>query len=288
MRRRSPTRRTALAAAFVAASAYGAAVQAASPDDPDRVTRIAGLDVALWQPGGGQGPHPLVLFSHGMGGCKTQSSRLMRSLAREGMLVAAPDHADKGARCPEQVPGAGEIMHAIERAGPPGPSFFEQRRKDMEDLRTGIAQDTALSRAVDASRVALIGHSLGGYTVLGLAGGWPQWKTGGIAAVVALAPYVQPFANGGTPAGISVPVLFQAGENDGFAPDAIGFHTRTRSPSCRVVYRGADHFAWTDVQTGHQGLIAADAAAFLKAVFAGNTPTSAILTQRPAGVPDCR
>src|SRR5688500_10751864 len=37
---------------------------------------------------------PLVLFSHGLGGCALQSLFLTEELARHGYIVAAPDHND--------------------------------------------------------------------------------------------------------------------------------------------------------------------------------------------------
>src|SRR5687768_1799078 len=60
--------------------------------DPDRTEQIAGRETVIWLPPGTDGPHPLVLFSHGAGGCNTQSAFLMRALAQDGMLVAAPNH----------------------------------------------------------------------------------------------------------------------------------------------------------------------------------------------------
>ena len=38
---------------------------------------------------------PLVLFSHGLGGCGLQSTFLTEELARRGYVVAAPDHATR-------------------------------------------------------------------------------------------------------------------------------------------------------------------------------------------------
>src|SRR5262249_41975399 len=37
---------------------------------------------------------PLVVFSHGFGGCGTQSDFFTEELARHGYIVAAPDHHD--------------------------------------------------------------------------------------------------------------------------------------------------------------------------------------------------
>ena len=42
---------------------------------------------------------------------------------------------------------------------------------------------------------ALVGHSLGGYTVLGVGGGWAHWKDPRVKAILALSPYAAPFIN---------------------------------------------------------------------------------------------
>jgi predicted dienelactone hydrolase len=62
------------------------------------------------------------------------------------------------------------------------------------------------ARWIDWQRFGLIGHSLGGYTVLGLGGVWPSWKLDGVKAVLALSPYVQPFLVRRTPAGLGAPI----------------------------------------------------------------------------------
>jgi dienelactone hydrolase len=286
MRRLALARSAILAA--IAATLVTAGTSRAATDGPDQGITISGLEVAVWRPTSSPGRHPLVLFSHGLGGCKIQSSHLMRALAREGMLVVAPDHADKGARCPDGLPKPDELLRGFSDSASSGPSFQDGRRKDLQELRAALQTDLNFSAIIDTSRVALVGHSLGGYTVLGLAGAWPSWKMGGITAVVALAPFVQPFIGGGTPAGIGVPVLFQTGTEDTWARDELGFHAATPSPTCRVVYQGADHFAWTDLQDTFQRPIAADTATFLKAVFAGNRPTATILTPLPTARSSCR
>src|SRR4029078_10886352 len=40
--------------------------------------------------------YPLIVFSHGWGGCATQSVFLTEQLARAGYVVAAPNHQDAG------------------------------------------------------------------------------------------------------------------------------------------------------------------------------------------------
>jgi dienelactone hydrolase len=293
MRRRSWARAGLTVAVLGALLVVGVAPCAAatSPDDPDEVRTIAGRQVAVWMPAGGASSHSLVLFSHGVGGCKTQSKYLMRALAKAGMLVVAPDHAgDKGSFCPGRRPTPDdmpkEFREFVLGVSPGGPTFYSVRGKDIRDLRDALLIDNKLSSLIDPRRVALVGHSLGGYTVLGLAGAWPSgWKMDNIAAVVALAPFVEPFRNGGKPAGIGVPVLYQVGTADGQAPparlDELRIYTDTPSPACKLAYQGADHFAWTDLDNGagFRDAIAADTVAFLKAVFDGKQPTKAILTQ---------
>jgi hypothetical protein len=62
---------------------------------------------------------------------------------------------------------------------------------------------------VDASNVGAVGHSLGGYTVIGMAGGWRLWKTPELKAVIALSPFVEPFIAAGTLSRLDVPVTYQ-------------------------------------------------------------------------------
>jgi predicted dienelactone hydrolase len=235
---------------------------------------IAGLDVAVWPPAVGSGPYPLALFSHGIGGCKTQSTYLMQALAQHGILVVAPDHSDKGARCPDELPKPEEVLQKL-------PGLHEDRRDDFEKLRASLPTDPALSSwPIDPDRVVLIGHSLGGYTVLGLAGAWPSWKMGEIAAVVALAPFAQLLLTDGAVENVSAPVLLQGGGRDRFTPPPDNqdpIFAKLKAPACTVVYQEADHFAWTDRRADFQEVTATATIAFLDQVFAGDPLTKTIL-----------
>ena len=65
---------------------------------------------------------------------------------------------------------------------------FKYRADDVRLVEEAARADDRFRRA-DWSRPGLVGHSLGGYTVLALAGAWPQWKMRGVKAVLALSPY---------------------------------------------------------------------------------------------------
>jgi pimeloyl-ACP methyl ester carboxylesterase len=63
---------------------------------------------------------------------------------------------------------------------------YRDRRDDISKLVEALRHDSRWSNQIDWPRVALAGHSLGGYTVLGLAGGWLSWRLPNIKAVLAL------------------------------------------------------------------------------------------------------
>lgn len=293
MRRLSGLHFAHLVVALSAILATPDAPAVAAATDPDEVERIAGLDVAVWLPADGAGTHPLILFSHGWSGCKTQSGDLMRAFADHGMLVMAPDHQDNGCatglRLPVPLPP--ELAHP----GSWSAANHANRRDDMTQLLAAAQVDARYSPLIDPSRVALVGHSLGGYTVLGLAGAWPDWQIGEIAAVVALAPYAETFLTRGDLAKVKTPMLFEAGDADMAVKLTMvqGLFAQAAAPCCIVVYPGAGHLAWVDpaalppdladwAQPQFHDAISAAAVGFLNDVFDG-LPIGTSLTQ-----PDCK
>lgn len=230
--------------------------------------KIAGRDVALWKPSG-QAPQqgfPVIVFSHGFTGSNTQSTFLMDAFARAGYLVAAPNHQDaffgaKGRSFPRaQEPFAKD--HQWSEA------TYKDRRADIEALLDAItAEKTFEGVRVDAGRIALAGHSLGGYTVLGLGGGWPSWKDARVKAVLALSPFCTPFIQNGGLARMNVPVMYQGGTLDvGITPSVRrggGAYERSSSPKYYVELKGAGHFAWTDLNPRFQEVIARYSVAFM-------------------------
>jgi predicted dienelactone hydrolase len=210
---------------------------------------------------------PLLLFSHGWGGCALQSLFLTESLARAGYVVVAPDHADAACAIGADAPDFSRLR--IEQ------SFLEPGRWTdrsevgrLNDLRAAIARvaaDPQLARAADTSRVGAIGHSLGGYAALGMAGGWPTWKTPEVRAVLALSPYAAPFMAHGTLARLQVPVMYQGGTLDLVLTTSLegpqGAYAVTAAPKFYVKLAGGTHLEWTNWQCAGQP----DTAACLKA-----------------------
>jgi len=252
---------------------------------PDETTEIAGLSVAVWEPPQ-RGRVPLIVFSHGLNGCNVQSSFLMQQIADAGYLVVAPNHKD--ATCG----GGGRPSRPEERLGRPGSwsdNTYRDRADDIRRLLAALHRDQ-LNPRIEWSRVGLIGHSLGGYTVLGLAGAWPNWRLADVKAVVAWSPYCEPFVAHGDLSGIRVPVMYQGGTRDlGITPSIRkngGCFAKMGPRSIFVEFQGAGHFAWSDLQDRAQDLISDYTIEFLDKYLQGSSRANP--GQRVAGVADLR
>jgi pimeloyl-ACP methyl ester carboxylesterase len=227
----------------------------------EQTVAIAGMKVTVWsQPAGVDLKEPVVIFSHGFHGCATQSRFLMQAFASNGYLVFAPNHRD--AAC-----GGGAASWLAKPEVPfRAPqnwddTSYRDRADDIRRLLDAIRTDERFKGRVDLSRVALAGHSLGGYTVLGLCGAWPVWRLAGVKAVLALSPYAQPFVQHHTLGGLSAPVMYQGGTRDfGITPalrKVQGAYDQSPPPKYYVEFDKAGHFAWTNIgRTAHDSIVA--------------------------------
>ena len=215
--------------------------------------KIAGIDVTVWRPQG-RAAAPLVIFSHGFHGSSRQSVFLMKALAEHGYLVIAPNHRDAMRR--GGTAGSIRPEEGFAKVDAWNDSTYKDRADDIRSLIAALKRDPAWSGAIDWAKIALAGHSLGGYTVLGLAGAWPSWKLPNVRAVLALSPYANPYIKGKTLSGIKAPVMYQSGTLDfGIGPFAKkhgGAYDQTPSPAYYVEFQGAGHFAWTDLNPKFQ------------------------------------
>jgi predicted dienelactone hydrolase len=217
----------------------------------------------MWKPAGAAPPdgYPVILFSHGFIGCNTQSIFLTAGLAQAGYLVLAPDHRDSrcgGGRTPENETSVSERISSTPSQQPfhkPeawSDATYRDRGDDVEAILDAILKEKSFQGVpIDSSRIGLAGHSLGGYTVLALAGAWPSWKDRRVKAVLALSPYCAPFVAKGNLGHLDVPVMYQGGTIDiGITPGVArsgGAYDLTSTPKYFVEFSGAGHFAWTNV-----------------------------------------
>ena len=141
---------------------------------------------------------------------------------------------------------------------------YSDRADDIRNLVAALRDDARFNSIADLSRLALIGHSLGGYTVLGLAGAWPKWTLPGVKAVLALAPYALPFRRTEGLRHLTAPVMYQAGEYDPvFTRPMHRAFDQSPQPKYFVEIEHAWHLTWADVGVLHPRSIIAYAIAFL-------------------------
>jgi predicted dienelactone hydrolase len=199
--------------------------------------------------------YPVVLFSHGFGGCSIQSVYLTEALARAGYIVVAPDHKD--AMCKVDQPVRINLLKESDRPMKQhdySDASYKDRDRDLEAALDEILRDPDFSPRVDADRIAGVGHSLGGYTILGMAGAWPRWKDARIKAAVLLSPFLIPFLTNGGLRQVHIPVMFQGGTRDSsITPDLNkpgGAYDISNSPKYFVEFKGAGHLDWSNWACG--------------------------------------
>ncbi|MGI9308657.1 MAG: alpha/beta hydrolase family protein [Gammaproteobacteria bacterium] len=128
------------------------------PKTPSRTIvdtdRSRSIDYELWLPTSA-GPAPLILVSHGTGGYYDDHQWLVDVLVQNGFAVAVLNH-----------PGD----HRMDRT-PEGLLRAWDRPGDVSFLLTELLDDPQSASAIDVDRIAAVGYSSGGYTVIALAGG---------------------------------------------------------------------------------------------------------------------
>lgn len=258
--------------------------RSATEKSGERVT-LNGREVAIWRPSGTE-RHPLILFSHGFNGCNTQSTFLMEALAANGFLVAAPNHKD--AKCGRA--GFGRPEESFRNADAWTEKTYLDRRDDMDAVIQGLQENAEWNDQIDWHRIGLAGHSLGGYTVLALGGGWESWRMRGVKAVLAMSPYCKPFSEQHTLGDVFLPVMYQGGTRDiGITPSVRrpgGCYDQVPGPAIFVEFNGAGHLAWADRQATFHNSIVYYGVAFMDQYVKGDTSDD--LSERLSDVSDLR
>jgi predicted dienelactone hydrolase len=239
------------------------------------------MRAVVWSDPWATAPRPIVVFSHGMYMCPTQSRYLMQALADAGYFVVAPRHADSN--CQWSLP-------AWTRAGfKPSllwtESDYRDRADDIRLVVAALAADARFGARVDTKRLALAGHSLGGYTVLGLGGAWPSWTLPGVRAILALTPYSLPFQRSGGLRRLSAPVMYQTGSLDPVFSLPLelagGGFDQSPPPKYLVEVDGAAHLAWTDLGLSGRDAIVGYATAFLDRYLKGDAGNATLARKLP-------
>jgi len=207
------------------------------------------------------GRFPLVIFSHGYAGCGLQSVFFTEQLARHGYVVAAPDHQDASV-CSVDGTGSfnfGLVLSSLAFLNPGGwtDATYIDRKNDVEQLINALVGGGPFGGIIDANRIAVSGHSLGGYTALGVAGAWSSWADSRIQAVLAFSPYSQPFTTGrDTIPNVTAPAMYQTGLFDILQPGVSTAYSDANPSKYLGVLKDATHVTWTNLVCSRETTIA--------------------------------
>ncbi len=217
---------------------------------PEQPVRLGPYEIDLATDGAPEGEGlPLVVVSHGMGGSPWLYRGLAAHLASAGFVVALPEH-----------PGDNRSDSSLSGTV----ANLEARPRRLRRVIDGLFADPVLGPRLKPGEVGLIGHSMGGYTVLALAGGRPTafpWETperearelavehdDRVRALVLLAPAAVWFQAPGALAGVTAPMLMLTAEHDEHTPALHAETVEAGVPdAARIehhVVPGAGHFSF--------------------------------------------
>ena len=219
----------------------------------------------------GDAPYPLIVFSHGSGGLRYQSTFLTEHFASYGFVVMAVDHV--GNTILERQPNADLTDFLVLR-----PQDVLRQIEYAETINASV-----FSEMIDIDHIAIVGHSFGGYTSLVNGGAqlntpairetlpvinnndeilnrlaelqnleiipeglWPAMTDDRIQAIIPMAPAIyQAFGAEGI-ASIDVPTMIMVGSTDSVTPAAQNaspiFDALDTTPKAYVEFENADHY----------------------------------------------
>ena len=195
------------------------------------------------------GRFPLVVFTHGYSGFRDQSTFLTTRLASWGFVVAAADLPDN------------DLTAVLSGKASQGITTDIAEQQQVITLMGGNAQDAGMFHGhIDMSRVAAIGHSLGGAVSEGLAAADPRVTTFIGMAGATVGSFGQT-TSGPTSTVPDKPGMLMVGTADQIAsPTGIAkAFTAMRSPKRLVTLHNFGHLVFADIceiGAGKGGLLA--------------------------------
>ncbi len=154
---------------------------------------------------------PLVIISHGNGGSHLLYRTISTHLAKNGFVIAMPEHYGNN-RNDNHLENTNENLI--------------NRPKHISLTIDNMLSEDRFGKSILRNKIAVIGHSMGGYTALALAGGLPRTREGQkvevssdprIKAIVLLAPGTGWFMN--SLEKVTIPILMLIAERDSITPD---------------------------------------------------------------------
>lgn len=201
------------------------------------------------------GPFPLVVYSHGSGGQRYVASNYTETIASHGYLVVAPDHT--GNTAVERIAETSDDTALIALNRPQDVGVVIAAMLDPENPETA-----GFVASADPERVAVTGHSFGGFTAYAAAAGYAN-DLGEVGpeplldAIIPIAPAVggddpeQQLLSDGRLNAVTIPALVIAATNDQTTPIEPNvrraWELTESEPSYRLELVDAQHQTFTDL-----------------------------------------
>lgn len=158
------------------------------------------------------GQFPLVIISHGNSGSHLIYRTISTHLARNGFVVAMLEHFGNNRR-------NNELGQSVKN--------LEYRPRHISLTIDNLVANTDLGQGIMQDKIAVVGHSFGGYTALALAGGKPWTQAGEqvevqndsrVKAVVLMAPAAGYFMPDNSLDQVTIPIFLLIAEHDPYTP----------------------------------------------------------------------
>jgi predicted dienelactone hydrolase len=160
------------------------------------------------------GRFPLVIISHGNSGSHLLYRTISTFLAKSGYIVAMLEHYGNNRN-------NNELEKSIEN--------LQYRPKHVSLTIDFLLSENIFEQSISVDKIAIVGHSFGGYTALALAGGKPWTQTGQqvevqndprVKALVLMAPAAAYYIPESSLDKVNIPILLLIAEHDQFTPKA--------------------------------------------------------------------
>lgn len=172
-------------------------------------------------PAGGNTRFPLLLYSHGFGGSAIGYTYLAEPLARRGWIVVAPDHTDavnaSRIRTGRNSSHARRLSREARKLVQSGKDFdfdkYAYRLQDVRAVLDHVLDMDTFSGRIDRQKIAIGGHSFGGYTAVGVCGALKKYHDDRFRAIILHSPGIwmyseQQFRR------LDLPTLYMLGEKE--------------------------------------------------------------------------
>ncbi len=256
-----------------------------------------------------RGPYPLLVFSHGYGGSGLSSVFFTEALAARGWIVACPDHHDPhsavrirtGQR--KDLDRAGFLREVMEigASGPAERGKYLYRLDEMQLVMGRMLSSETFGPLIDKGRLAVGGHSFGGFTALGICGTIPERHEPRVKAVLLFSTGAGSYLfTEEELAAVRIPSMLFMGEKEQEqlrgSRSMLELQTRIfrnmSPPKYFLVVKGGTHFSfnnrfsdslWARLLSGsesHFGVIRRYSIAFLQRHVLGRKEAEGVLEER--------